>query len=213
MALELVLWALSISLVWGLNTPLKKRLKVIGLFGLRLMLVAFFTIKINQTRLINHRIIPIIAARLYFLSLTPSHLSSYAAIMAQIFTEAAMQYSLMCECMSCLKPFLQPFYAGYGLSANYGLGNRYNPSRDPYAELTDFSRSEEEDGQPKKPAKVAQREIYPEAQAMGCARESRPGQEGTRGQKHRLLRRMWRQIIRGIGQEGTRCRMMMISSC
>jgi hypothetical protein len=37
LCLELVLWSLSITLVWGLNTPLKKRLKVIGLFGLRLM--------------------------------------------------------------------------------------------------------------------------------------------------------------------------------
>lgn len=52
-----------------------------------------------------------------------------------------MMYSLMGECMTSLKPFLQPFYAGYGPSARAGLGYISDPSRDISTELSHVGQS------------------------------------------------------------------------
>lgn len=39
-----------------------------------------------------------------------------------------MQYSLMSECMTCLKPFLQPFHSDYGISVRHDLSYDSEPS-------------------------------------------------------------------------------------
>lgn len=89
----------------------------------------------------SYRLAPILAGRLYFLAPWNQGRSPYAVTMSSIFTEAAMQFSLMSECMACLKPFLQPFYPGYGVSSQYNLGYHSNPSREVYTELSNISQS------------------------------------------------------------------------
>ncbi len=128
------------TLVMGLNMSIVMRLKVLGIFAFRFLLV------------------PVVAGRLFFLS--PSNVdarSVHAITISYIFTEAAMQYSLMSECMTCLKPFLQPFHSGYGVSQNYSTDLRMNPSRDPYTELSNVSHAQ--DGVVKTDVKVGLREV------------------------------------------------------
>ena len=103
--------------------------------------------------------------------------------MVYIFTEAAMLYSLMSECMSCLKPFLQPFHSGYGLSENYGLNSYSNPYRAPYADLSNVSRSEAE---PKKPLKVVERR---DEESLRAPRRSSQGQRRRQELDNRAVMR------------------------
>ena len=179
LGLEAVLWILSVSLVWGLKMELRKRLKVISLFGFRFLYV--YARSLNSRRhpcLISYSLIPIVTARLYFISVAHKHQSTSASIMAQIFTEMAMQYSLMAECMSCLKPFLQPFHSGYGFSNNYALSSLSNPSRDPYAELSKVSHTELD---LEKPVKVLERETPQRQKGYTSPQSQRPPRRQDNG--------------------------------
>lgn len=91
--------------------------------------------------ILTSRLIPIAAGRLYFLNPANNSQSAYAVTLSFIFTQAAMMYSLMGECMTCLKPFLQPFYAGYGLSTRHGRDYNSDPLRDISTELSHVSQS------------------------------------------------------------------------
>ncbi|KAK5115889.1 hypothetical protein LTR62_000345 [Meristemomyces frigidus] len=113
--LEIVLWAYSTSLVWGLSMPLGRRLKVISVFGGRLFLL------------------PLIATRLYLLQSASRTPNLY---LADILTQALANYALMAECALCLKPFLQAFHDDFGLSTGVVGPYSSNPSRDPYSQLS-----------------------------------------------------------------------------
>ncbi|KAK4574440.1 hypothetical protein LTR86_001281 [Recurvomyces mirabilis] len=119
--LEIVLWTYSITLVWGLSMPLGRRLKVVAVFGGRLLLL------------------PIVAGRLYFLHTATKDPNLY---LADIFTQGIINFALMAECALCLKPFLQAFHDEYGLSTGVVGPYSSNPSRDPYAQLSNITDSQ-----------------------------------------------------------------------
>jgi len=53
-----------------------------------------------------------------------------------------MNFALMAECALCLKPFLQAFHDEYGLSTGVVGPYSSNPSRDPYAQLSNITDSQ-----------------------------------------------------------------------
>ena len=96
------------------------------------------------------RLVPIVASRLYFLSPSVAAGSTYAATVSYILAEAAMQYSLMSECMTCLKPYLKPFHSGYGTSqsGSHNAECRLSLPRERYLELSQISHVR--DAEPKR---------------------------------------------------------------
>ena len=171
LALELMLWLFSTTLVWGLQMSLQKRLKVVGLFGFRLLYVfsIWYFFK-REPQLTHNSLIPIVVGRIYLLSPTNNENPNFSSIMVNILTEGAMFYSLIAECMTCLKPFLRAFHSGYGFSTNYGLHSLSSPMRDPYAQISNVSATDREI---KRPMKVAERETHRDESIKSTQRRPR----------------------------------------
>ncbi|CEJ82678.1 hypothetical protein VHEMI02727 [[Torrubiella] hemipterigena] len=92
MVLEFALWISSCHLVWGLQMKLTRRLFILTAFGTRLLLI------------------PLVILRLRYLQ--PSILNespTASGIVADIFTEAVLQFSIIACSMTALKPFLAVF--------------------------------------------------------------------------------------------------------
>lgn len=93
------------------------------------------------------RLAPIIAVRLYYLSPRTETAHDSVNIVAQIVTEAALEFALISASVTCLKPFLQPFHSGGYLVDSVGApgsGLRTNvrsSSRDPYYKLSTIKRA------------------------------------------------------------------------
>jgi hypothetical protein len=117
--------------------------------------------------LISHRILPIVAARLYFLESADRDPNLY---LADIFTQAAMNFALMSECALGLKPFLQAFHDEYGLSTGVVRPYNSNPSMDPYSELSNTTDS---NARAKARAAVARQASYDQADSAQSRKKQR----------------------------------------
>jgi hypothetical protein len=91
--------------------PLQKRLIILSAFACRLLYV-FPPCASSSPNLTPDRLIPIIAVRLFYLSPAKNPDPTFNAIIANILTEAALEYSLMSACVTSLRPFLRPFHSG-----------------------------------------------------------------------------------------------------
>jgi hypothetical protein len=69
------------------------------------------------------RLIPILAARLFFLSPDENYDPTLTSIIPHILTEAAMDYALVSTSITCLKPFLKPFHTGGVVNRVGGAGS------------------------------------------------------------------------------------------
>ena len=63
--------------------------------------------------LTSDRIIPLVVLRLLRLSPSIFHNTPHDITMAGVYTEAAMSFALVAECLTCLKPFLRTFDEGF----------------------------------------------------------------------------------------------------
>ncbi|KAJ9607858.1 hypothetical protein H2200_007937 [Cladophialophora chaetospira] len=110
LGIEVALWALSISLIWGLQMRLHKRLTILTAFGCRLLLI------------------PLIALRLVYLSPAQNNDPTVTSIIPAILTEAALEFSLLSTSITALKPFLRPLHTSAVVNSVGG-----NASSDPYS--------------------------------------------------------------------------------
>lgn len=69
-------------------------------------------------------LIPIVALRLHNLSPSLFTGTPHSITMASIFTQTAMHFGLIAECLTCLRPFMQTFHEGLAPanSTNYWAG-------------------------------------------------------------------------------------------
>ncbi|KIX02270.1 uncharacterized protein Z518_08209 [Rhinocladiella mackenziei CBS 650.93] len=105
LAVEVVLWMLSVSLVWGLQMKIQKRVLILVAFGCRLLLI------------------PVVAIRLRYLSPDENHDPTFTSILAHILTEGALEYALISTSITSLKPFLKPFHTGAIVNTVGGSGS------------------------------------------------------------------------------------------
>lgn len=122
LAIEIACWIFAVSLVATLNMPIFTRLKLIFIFALRLLYVSSSIS--SALSLTAYSLIPFIVLRL--LSLSPSSFSgsTHNIVTVEIFTQAAMHFALVSECLTCLRPFMQTFHEGLapGTGMNYWGG-------------------------------------------------------------------------------------------
>lgn len=105
LVVEIGLWFMSLSLVWGLQMRLSKRVLILGAFGGRLLIA------------------PILAGRLYLLSPGENDNATWTSVLPGILTEAALEYSLIATSITALKPFLRPFHTGAIVNSVGGAGS------------------------------------------------------------------------------------------
>jgi hypothetical protein len=79
LAIEAILWGLSVSLVWGLQMRLSKRVLVLGAFGSRLLLF------------------PLVVFRLRYLAPEVNTYGTITSILPQVLTEATLEYAVSSE--------------------------------------------------------------------------------------------------------------------
>ncbi|KAK4554255.1 hypothetical protein LTR86_008783 [Recurvomyces mirabilis] len=95
--------AMAVFFIWRLHMPVGKRLFVCMIFGSRLLVV------------------PIVIARLWTLRTSSAPETMVPIVPLVVLTEAEMQLALFLASITRLKPFLQPFYKGYGISTNANI--------------------------------------------------------------------------------------------
>lgn len=119
--IELGIWAMSISLIWGLQMRLDKRLVILGAFGCRLGFVLRHSMK-TQANVMN-RLIPLVVIRLVLLSPNRNSDPTYTSALPAIVTEAALEFALFSTSITALKPFLRPFHTGAIVNTVGGAGS------------------------------------------------------------------------------------------
>jgi hypothetical protein len=62
---------------------------------------------------INPRLIPLVVLRLVHLEPSNYHYKTYNITMINVYTQAVMQFALIADCLTCLKPFMQTFEEGF----------------------------------------------------------------------------------------------------
>jgi hypothetical protein len=92
LAVEAILWGLSVSLVWGLQMRLSKRVLILGAFGSRLLLF------------------PLVVFRLRYLAPEENANGTITSILPQVLTEATLEYAVSSEfrgapLSTCRTPF------------------------------------------------------------------------------------------------------------
>ncbi|KAJ4145326.1 hypothetical protein LMH87_004181 [Akanthomyces muscarius] len=126
--IELSIWLLAAHLVWSLQMTLRKRIYILGAFGVKLLLIVF------------------IGFRLKYLAPARNWDPTLTSIVPSIFTQAVLHFSIIASCVTTLKPFLRHFDPTYVLeSADVSSSKRSrtsttNPSRDPYYRLGTMNR-------------------------------------------------------------------------
>jgi hypothetical protein len=140
--IELLLFTLSMFLVWNLSMPMKIKLMVCGAFLCRLLYVP--TVSLNEAeacpvKLTSCSIVP--PAILRLVAIRDAYHGSDATLDATypaIFTQVVLHYSLIATTVPCMKKFLKQFDSGFGattvMSDRYGEGSRAGNSHpDNYA--------------------------------------------------------------------------------
>jgi len=129
LAIEVALWALSISLIWSLQMKIQKRVLILSAFGCRLLYIAHLPSPSRKlTQLL--RLIPIVAIRLFYLSPSRNHNPTVTSILPHIWTEGALEYAIISTSVTSLKPFLRPFHTGAIVNTVGGGGSGlYSGSR------------------------------------------------------------------------------------
>ncbi|EFQ97713.1 hypothetical protein MGYG_00753 [Nannizzia gypsea CBS 118893] len=94
MVIEIALWLLSLSLIWGLQMNRQKQILILAAFGSRLL------------------ILPILSMRLSYLSPEKNYNPTFTSIVPHILMEAALNYALASTSLTSLKPLLKPFHTG-----------------------------------------------------------------------------------------------------
>jgi hypothetical protein len=115
--IELLLWAFAFALVWGLNTRLHRRVKLLAIFAARLLYVCFAQ-RASDHLTVDHRLIPVIVIRLIRLSPSSYHHTIRDIIETNILAQMIMHWALISECLTCLKPFLQTWHDGIPTDSN-----------------------------------------------------------------------------------------------
>jgi hypothetical protein len=105
LAIEAAIFALGISLIWGLQMGIGKRLVILSAFGCRMLLT------------------PILALRLYYLAPSRNGNPTLTNILAGVYTEGVLSYAIISTCITTLKPFLKPFHTGAIVNTTGGSGS------------------------------------------------------------------------------------------
>lgn len=130
LAVEVALWILGISLIWGLQLKIQKRMLTLSVFGCRLLYILL--LPLNPSRKLNQllRLIPIVAMRLLYLSPRENYKPTLTIIPPHILTELALEYTLISTSITAPKPFLKPFHTGAIVNTVGGGGSGlYSGSR------------------------------------------------------------------------------------
>lgn len=121
-----------------------------------------------------YRLIPIIALRLQRLSPAFLHDTLDDLVMVHVFTQTAMHFALVSECLTCLRPFMQTFHEGLapGNSNGYwgGISHTSNPG------VSNASGAENE---LKKHMRVTASQIRDSEDASGGYKRRHKGHDGS----------------------------------
>jgi hypothetical protein len=115
--IEMLLWTFAFTLVWGLNTRLHRRVKLLIIFAARLMYV-YHVERVSDHLTINRRLVPIVAIHLIRLSPSAYHHTIKDIIETSILAQMIIHWALISECLTCLKPFLQTWHEGVPTDSN-----------------------------------------------------------------------------------------------
>jgi hypothetical protein len=126
LAIEVALWMLSISLIWGLQMKIQKRVLILNAFGCRLMYIPLPLLSPSRKLTQPLRLIPIVAIRLFYLYPSENYDPTLTSILPHILTEGALAYAIISTSITALKPFLKPFHSGAIMNTVGGGGSRLN---------------------------------------------------------------------------------------
>ncbi|KXL42396.1 hypothetical protein M433DRAFT_358504 [Acidomyces richmondensis BFW] len=94
---EVALFGLSINLVWGLQTSISRKMRVVSAFSFRLPIIVIAVIRV-------HYVDNVLS------SSNPTLVGAVAGVLMQL----ELYYSLMSATIPCLRPFLANFSTNYG---------------------------------------------------------------------------------------------------
>ena len=135
--IELILFALPIWLVWGLQTDTSRKITVVAVFSLRLPYVDFprFT-SIHRDQLTQLHACSVIAAaiaRVYYIAHADESTQPLLnSVVPFICMNVETQYGLMAATMPTLKPFVSGFNTGWGTYDTQGVSG-YATDAESYA--------------------------------------------------------------------------------
>jgi hypothetical protein len=115
--IETLLWTFAFALIWGLNTRLHRRVKLLAIFAARLMYV-YHAERASDNLTVDHRLIPVVVIRLIRLSPSAYHHNISDIIDTNILAQIVIHWALISECLTCLKPFLQTWHESVPTDSN-----------------------------------------------------------------------------------------------
>ena len=104
-----MLWLFSFALIWNLNAPLQRRVKLLIIFAARLVYV-FHALLLDSLLTTTSSLIPILAVRLAYLRPSSYQRTIEDIVKVNILIQLALHWALTSECLTCLKPFLQTWH-------------------------------------------------------------------------------------------------------